>query len=395
VPNASQPVPAVRPPSVTARIVAFLFFGVFLAAGVAFFIGFVGLPLVRITSARSWRSESCQMISSTVHSDRSSDGIVYRLDLTYRYVVDDRAYVGNRYQFSRGLSSGYRGKAAIVARLTPGTRTDCWVNPADPADAVIERGLTADLWLGLIPLVFVVIGGGGLFFAAVGRGLGGLMSERPTTRGAVFTKAGHGAGSAMLRPRTGRVAKLAGLMVVTVFWNGVLSVFLYNLVTSTWQGGSQWFLALFLVPFVLVGILVVVLTIGQALRLSNPWPTVTVNKTIVTLGEELRVDWTLVGRVARLTCFRITLEGREEATYRRGTDTVTDTNIFESIELANQINPGVARAGSARVKIPADTMHSFTAAHNKIVWALRVRGDIRHWPNSDDEFPLIVAPRDR
>jgi len=373
----------------------FLFFGVFLAAGLAFLIGFVGLPLRRIVSARSWLSESCQIISSTVRSERSSEGIIYRLDLTYRYFVDDRGYVGSRYQFSRGLSSGYRGKAAIVTRLAPGTRTDCWVNPADSADAVIERGLTADLWLGLIPLVFVVIGGGGIYFAAVGRGLGGMMSERPTTRTAAFTKAVDGAGSAMLRPRTGRVAKLAGTFVITLFWNGVLSVFLYNLVSSSWRGGSQWFLALFLVPFTLVGILLVVLTAGQALRLSNPRPSVTVNTTIVTLGEELRVDWTLAGRVAKLTCFSITLEGREEATHSRGDDTVTDTSVFEAIELANQVSPSVARAGSARVKIPADTMHSFTAAHNKIVWALRVRGDIRQWPNSDDEFPLTVAPRDR
>ena len=40
-------------------------------------------------------------------------------------------------------------------------------------------------------------------------------------------------------------------------------------------------------------------------------------------------------------------------------------------------------------------MHSFDATHNKVVWVIRVRGEVHNWPNSDDVFPLTVAPRDR
>jgi hypothetical protein len=310
--------------------------------------------------------------------------------IEYRYQVDDRAYAGSRYQFSRGLTNTFRGKSAIVARLRPGTRTACWVDPANPAEAVIDRGLTADLWIGLVPLLFIVIGAGGIYFMAGGRAPRGLTSDRATKQGPGFTKAVSGAGPAALRPRTGRLAKLAGLTVVMLFWNGILSVFLDQLLAPS-SRGFPWFLLIFLVPFVLVGILLIALVIGQALRLSNPRPNVTVNKAIVALGDELRVDWTLDGRVARLARFSIALEGREEATYSRGTDKVTDTNVFETMELANQIPPGIARAGSARVKIPADTMHSFTAAHNKVVWALRVRGEVPNLPDSDDNLRAALS----
>ncbi|MCZ7648655.1 MAG: hypothetical protein M5U26_25920 [Planctomycetota bacterium] len=48
---------------------------------------------------------------------------------------------------------------------------------------------------------------------------------------------------------------------------------------------------------------------------------------------------------------------------------------------------------SATVTLPADAMHSFSAEHNKIVWKLRVQGDIERWPDFDREFPLRVAAR--
>ncbi len=187
------------------------------------------------------------------------------------------------------MSSGYRGKAAIVARLRPGTRTECWVNPANPGDAVIERGLTSDLWLGLIPLLFMIIGGAGTCFAAVGRGrFSGLTSSKPTTAGATYTKALRGAEPATLRTKYSRGARLAGFIVVALIWNGILCLFLYDLVSPSRHGSFQWFIALFLIPFILIGIGLVALAIRQALQLSNPRPKVTVSKSRFLLAKERR-----------------------------------------------------------------------------------------------------------
>jgi hypothetical protein len=59
------------------------------------------------------------------------------------------------------------------------------------------------------------------------------------------------------------------------------------------------------------------------------------------------------------------------------------------------MSPVPPNGGSARVTIPERTMHSFAAPHNKIVWVLRVLGDIPSWPDSEDEFVVTVAPRGR
>jgi hypothetical protein len=211
----------------------------------------------------------------------------------------------------------------------------------------------------------------------------------------VYTKAVHGAGSARLHPRFGRGATLATFVIIPLLWNGFLAFLLYDLRLFSGGGIFQWLVAVFLVPFLLVGIGLVALAFYQALQLANPRPRVTVNKSIVALGGELRVDWSVAGRVKKLSRFSITLEAREEATHTRGTDRVTDTNVFARIGLANQIAPDIAASGFATTSIPADTMHSFNATHNKVVWVIRVRGEVPNWPNSDDEFPLTVAPRDQ
>jgi hypothetical protein len=396
VSDSTTPVSGGPRTSAVARAAVFLFFSIFLAAGAAFGIGAFGRPLLHMFAARHWQSASCEIISSRVQTNQGSDGSMYRVDVTYRYFVDDRGLVGNRYQFMDWSTSGSRGKAAIVGRLRPGTRTECWLNPANPGDAVIERGLTADLWFGLIPLVFISIGGAGMYFAAFGRGRSSdPMSARSTTRSATFTKAIHGAEPATLRPRMRRGVLLAVLIIFALFWNGMLSLFLKNLLPFSGRGTFHWLLGLFLVPFILAGIGLVALAIHQALQLANPRPKVTVSTSIVRLGDELRVDWSLEGRVKKLTRFNIRLEASEQATYARGTDRTTDTNVFATITLANQIAPNIAVAGSAKARIPADTMHSFDATHNKVVWVIRVRGEVPNWPDSDDEFPLTVAPRDR
>jgi hypothetical protein len=396
VSNGTHPVSGGRPTPAIARAAIFLFFAVFLAVGAAFGIGIFGTPLVHMLAARQWRSVSCEILSSSVHTTQSSDGSMYRVDVTYRYFVDDRRLIGDRYQFMGWSTSGIRSKAAIVARLTPGTRTACWVNPANASDVVIERGPTADLWFGLIPLVFIVVGGSGILVAAAGRGrFNTLTSANSTTTGATYMRAVHGAPSATLRPKYSRRAKVAGFIVVALVWNAILSVFLYDLLPLSGRGSFHWFLALFLVPFIVLGVGLVALAIHQALQLSNPRPKVTASKSIVALGTDLRLDWSIEGRVNKLTRFSIALEAREEATYSRGTDRITDTQVFATIPLANQITPKIAVAGSAHVTIPADTMHSFDASHNRVVWVVRVRGEVPNWPDSDDEFPLTVAPRER
>jgi hypothetical protein len=146
------------------------FFTIFLLFGLGMSAIFLW-PIVQVYQASNWRPTPCTILNSQVASHSGSKGSsTYSVEVRFRYVVDDKEYVGTRYKFMSGSSSGYDGKKEIVDRLSPGTQATCYVNRRDPADAVIERGLTGDIFFGCIPMVFALIGGGGLVGVSVFKG---------------------------------------------------------------------------------------------------------------------------------------------------------------------------------------------------------------------------------
>lgn len=120
------------------------------------------IPLRRVRRARTWRETSCIIVSSSASEDETDSGL-YRMLVTYQYDFAGRHYSSSRYSFSPSSASvGYKGKKRIVGHLTPGTKTICYVNPDNPGDAVIERGLT---WDTVVWGVFAIICLGVFFFS--------------------------------------------------------------------------------------------------------------------------------------------------------------------------------------------------------------------------------------
>jgi hypothetical protein len=200
------------------------------------------------------------------------------------------------------------------------------------------------------------------------------------------------AGPVVLEPRVGPVGKLAGSLFFALFWNGIVSVFVWQAWKSWERGHPDWFLTVFLVPFVLIGLASIAFVGHFALALANPRPRLTVDSAAPSLGDRLGIDWQFSGRASRIRRLRIVLEGREEATYRRGTDTHTDREVFASHVLVDTANDWEISRGNASLVIPDDTMHSFEAPANKIVWELKVAGEIARWPDVDESFPVTVHP---
>src|SRR5258706_12204589 len=143
------------------------FFFLFFSMGLAFFYFTTLRPAMQSLAARSWQDMTCTVLSSRV----GEHGNTYSVDVVYTYSIDGRAYQSNRYGFLAGSSSGRAGKEEIVARYPSGARVSCWVDPAHPDQAVLNRDPSAEGLFGLIPLVFLIIGGGGMAWSiAAGRG---------------------------------------------------------------------------------------------------------------------------------------------------------------------------------------------------------------------------------
>lgn len=196
----------------------------------------------------------------------------------------------------------------------------------------------------------------------------------------------------VLKPQLSPVGKLVGLIFVTLFWNGIVSIFVYFAVDGWRSGHPEGCLIAFLVPFVLIGLALIFGVFRQFLVLFNPRLELTMSRGALAPGESALLQWKIEGKAERVKRLKIVLEGCEEATYRQGTDTKTDREVFATIPIVDT-DPAMQMAqGSARVAVPEDAMPSFKADRNKIVWTLKAACEIPGWPDSDDEYEIVVAP---
>jgi hypothetical protein len=251
---------------------------------------------------------------------------------------------------------------------------------------VLERRLGPKHLLGLIPLVFVIVGG-----AVALHGWRSMRSRR-IDDGLQHVEIASADSPLHLEPQVGPVGKVLASLFFAVFWNGIVSVFVWQAWKGWQQGQPDYFLTVFLIPFVLVGLGSLGFVGYLALALANPRPRLTMVPGRPRLGEEARLQWNFTGRPKRLRDLRIFLEGREEATYQRGTDTYTDREVFATFDLVDTANDWEISPGVRELVIPGDTMHSFEATSNKIVWEVKVEGTIARWPDVEQNFPIEIRP---
>lgn len=373
-----------------------VFFFVFFAVGCGAFYAVGIRPALQVFSARSWRETPCTVISSRVQSHRGDDSTTYSVDILYAYECNGESLKSSRYNFMGGSSSGYDGKATIVNRYPPGRKTVCYVDPNDPNEAVLVRDFTPSMLLGLLPLIFVAVGVGGMSFTIrkmrQSREPDGSWSAQRVESFSGLRPAVPAGQPVELKARWPRFGKLVASLLVAAFWNGIVSVFVWQVIQSWQKGRPEWFLTIFMIPFVLVGLGLLGWVGHSFLGLFNPTVRLVVNTPAVPLGGALGISWEIHGRIHVIDRLRIYLEGREEATYKRGTRTHTDRQVFATFDLASITSRTDMRSGRARITVPASTMHSFTASHNKITWTLHVHGDIARWPDIKEEFPVTLLP---
>ncbi len=315
------------------------FFGVFLVAGLGFLMFFLW-PAVKVVRAQSWMATKCEVERSWVESHSGEDGATYSIEVRYRYEVDGVEYAGDRYEFMGGSSSGHDSKQKIVDRLSSGSVTPCYYDPDDPASSVLHRGFSWVYLFGLLPLVFVAVGAGGMYWAWSSRKKKVSETEAVSWDAAGVPSGGSRLGAAgafreidewstpvvesgpiELEESLGPVGKLVGLIFISLFWNGIVSVFVWQ-AWQAWRSEGEFeagCLSLFLVPFVLIGLAMLVGIPYQFLALANPRPKLTLSRAGVPLGGTAQLTWSFRGAAGRL---RRACASTSRAPRRRGTGAV-------------------------------------------------------------------------
>lgn len=376
-----------------------VFCSVFLIAGAAMAYFMTVRPLYQVFTARNWLETPCTIRSSEVQIQRGDESDSHIIDITYDYEFEGQPYVGDRYHFAPiSTNTSVKWKRQVVREHPPGHKTVCYVHPDDPEQSVIERGLTREMWWGLFPIPFLAVGIGGVVF-------GSRLSRKSKAAGDAESTAGPQQlleasesaatdGPRVLKPSVAPVAAFGVALLICLFWNGITSVFVWHVVQSFLDGKPEWLLTLFMTPFVLIGLGLLAVSGYLFLAIFNPRPELTLSRGRSPLGSLCEVRWQFRGSIRSVRNFKLVLKGEEKATYRRGTDTHTDTSTFFEHLFYEAGHPVHIATGHAECEVPADSMHSFSADHNQINWSLEVAADIPFWPDISLSFPLEVTPHE-
>jgi hypothetical protein len=398
-----------------------LFFGFFFAMG-SIFLGIILSTLV----IPEWRvnhvflPNTCKVLGKRL---AEADGPTYRAEIQIEHVVGGMPYPDiwaySVENLSNVYSAGREDKQAILDRFVVGTEVPCWYDPANPERVVLVRGYSWWFYLVLtVPLTFIFVGAGGMIYTLLRWGrsaehraaIAQRMQDRDLLGGNgrgeneyPYVPAGEDITSSpgtklkyRLPVATSPGWAVVGMLLACLCWNGIVGVMVFFAVGSFMAGKPEWFLALFCIPFVGIGLYLIYGFFRRLLVTTGIGPTLLeISEHPLHPGEEYRVFLSQTGRlsVKRLT---LSLVCEEEATYRQGTDTRTESQQIFLQELFHredfEIPPAIPFEMEIPLCIPPGAMHSFKSAHNRVQWTLLVDGDVAGWPDFARAFPIIIFP---
>lgn len=398
----------------------------FAGMGMLFLVVAFSIVVLPSLKTRSFEPTRCRILTAEIESNSGSDGTTYLAKFTYEYEVDGQRYVGDRYRAV--LTSGPRRMAEQqIADYPVGSEQTCFYDPQDPASAVLDKAFGWVTWLlVLIPVPFII---GGLLLAVFSAWRAG--ERHPGPAGATWTGLSPAAGShsvaavtasdratsssalrgelpdsrhpedlldrdwnqpMKLKPAQPRIKTAVGLLLVSLFWNGIVGTFLYFLIFDPPGGWIRIIIGVFLIPFVLIGLFLIGATIRSFLQIFNPSVEIALGRGTIPLGGSVDLAWEVHGRLSVIRKLEIWLIGEASATFRQGTSTYTDQDIFAKIPVTTATTHQDISFGSATLTIPADTMHTADLGNNEITWRVEVNGDIPWWPDIEEKFAFRVSP---
>lgn len=361
---------------------------IFSSAGLFFFwIGSLQ-PILKSLEARDWVEHPCVIENSYVKTHRGSDGNTYSVQIYFRYEWDGVSHLSKSYSFSDFASSGRRSKEEIVRQYPIGSQAVCFVNPENPGEAVIHREMDRFYFLvGGFTLLFVFVGFGVIifaFFLGKSQAKHKLVSDTATYPIDIVPET-------VLQPmqKRGRAALLS--IIFAIFWNAISLMPLYFYFYERQQGNTVWMLLIISIISLLVGIFLIFVAIYSLLALKNPYPQIQVRPGRITPGRTYELSWNLKGSISRLEDFRLILEGVEVARYRRGTNTMTDRNVFMQETILETTDRAKFGSGHISFTFPQWAVPTFKSANNQVLYCLICKGKIRRWPDLADTFVVEVS----
>jgi hypothetical protein len=200
-------------------------------------------------------------------------------------------------------------------------------------------------------------------------------------------------GPVTLRSKAFPVSRFVGYTLFALFWYGFLAFVGRGVLSGFLQGRPDWVSGLKLLPFLLFGLIWIRRAGHSFLALFSPQPTITLSTASPSLGDTVELTWQFSRNASSLQGLEIYLWG-EEITRARCSSGGRLHHVSETFaELpVVELTTGM-ESGTAKMRIPDSTMHSFDAEHNEIAWSIEVFADVSFFPDVQLSFPIVVLPQ--
>jgi hypothetical protein len=144
--------------------------GIILALAGAGFTWGLWIAWQKAEETRRWTPTPCRIISAQVLSARPtpSSNVQHRVDLRYRYEFGGQTRTGQNIRRVDGPTVHESEARKKLEAYPVGHETTCWVNPAQPDQAILQHSTRAALYTLWFPLLFVA-GGIGMAWNALRR----------------------------------------------------------------------------------------------------------------------------------------------------------------------------------------------------------------------------------
>jgi hypothetical protein len=150
--------------------------------------------------------------------------------------------------------------------------------------------------------------------------------------------------------------------------------------------------------FLAIGLVIIGVGLAPVLAgMKVPPPELSISQQAARVGETFTVAYRQTFKKP-VTVTRITLEWvfRETATYRRGTDTITDTheNRLDGVQHPSQtFAAGDVFTEERRFTVPTNGIHTFVSSNNTLRYFVRLRVELPGWPDVREEHEIRVLPQ--
>ena len=145
------------------RIIGTICGGLFLlafAAGSVFMILSYFKNKKKAAASLTWSTTSGTIIESSVHQSTTGDfdgPATYYAKISYAYQVIGQAYQGRNIHIGASSTVPHSKAQAIASRYPVGASVTVYYDPANPADAVLERTAPANTVVLILGIIFLFI----------------------------------------------------------------------------------------------------------------------------------------------------------------------------------------------------------------------------------------------